>query len=47
MMAAWGKMIFYECVLCNCLIIGPIFLVIAFFMARGFLMGVMTISFAH
>ena len=43
---AWGKMIFYECVACVCLTFGTVFLVIAFFMALGFLMGVMTISFA-
>ena len=45
-MSAWGKKIFYGCVACACLTIGTIFLVIAFFMALGFLMGVMTISFA-
>ena len=38
-------MIFYECVACVCLTIGTIFLVIAFFMALGFLMGVLTVSF--
>ena len=43
---AWGKKIFYECVVCVCLTFGTIFLVIAFFMAIGFLMGVMNISFA-
>ena len=43
---AWGKKIFYECMACVCLTFGTIFLVIAFFMALGFLMGVMTISFA-
>ena len=42
----WGKMIFYECVACVFLTFGTIFLGIAFFMALGFLMGVMTISFA-
>ena len=41
-----GKKIFYECVACVCLTFGIISLVIAFFMALGFLMGVMTISFA-
>ena len=41
-----GKKIFYECVACVCLTFGIIILVIAFFMAIGFLMGVMTISFA-
>ena len=46
MTMAWGKKIFYECVACVCLNFGTIFLVIAFFMALGFLMGVMTTSFA-
>ena len=46
MAMAWGKMIFHECVACVCLTFGTVFLVIAFFMAIGFLMGVMTISFA-
>ena len=41
----WCKKIFYECVACVCLTIGTIFLVIALFMALGFLMGVLTISF--
>ena len=41
-----GKKIFYECVSCVCLTFGSIFLAIAFFMALGFLVGVMTISFA-
>ena len=40
------KKIFNECVACVCLIFGFTFLVIAFFMAHGFLMGVLTISFA-
>ena len=43
---AWGKNILYECVACVCLTFGTIFLLIVFFMALGFLMGVMTISFA-
>ena len=43
---AWGKKIFYECVACVCLTFGTLFLVTGFFMALGFLMGVMTISFA-
>ena len=43
---AWGKKVFYECVASVCLTFGTIFLVIAFFMAVGFLMGLMTISFA-
>ena len=46
MTKAWGKKIFYECVACVCLKFGTILLVIAFFMAIGFLMGVMTISIA-
>ena len=46
MTMACGKKIFYECVACVCLTFGTIFLVIALFMALGFLMGVMTISFA-
>ena len=46
MTMAWGKKIFYECVACVCLSFGTIFLVIAFFMALGLLMGVMIISFA-
>ena len=43
---AWCKKPFYECVACVCLTIGTFFLVIAFFMALGFLMGVLTKSFA-
>ena len=43
---AWGKKVFNECVACVCLTIGTFFLLIAFFMALGFLMCVMTISFA-
>ena len=43
---ACGKKAFYECVAYVCLTFGTIFLVIAFFMALGFLVGVMTISFA-
>ena len=46
MMMAWCKKFSYECVACVCLKFGTIFLLIAFFMAIGFLMGVMTISFA-
>ena len=45
MTMAEGKKI-YECVAFVRLTFGIIFLVIAFFMALGFLMGVMTISFA-
>ena len=40
------KKIYYECVACVCLTFVIIFLLIAFFMAIGFLMGVLTISFA-
>ena len=43
---AWCEKIFYECVACVCLTIGTILLVIAFFMALGFLMGLLTVSFA-
>ena len=43
---AWCGKIFDECVACVCLTIGTTFLVIAFFMALGFLMGVLTVSFA-
>ena len=39
---AGGERIFYECVACVCLTFGKIFLVIAFFMANGFLMVLMT-----
>ena len=42
---AWEKKI-YECVACVCFLFGTNFSVVAFFMAVGFLMGVMTISFA-
>ena len=40
------KKTFYEFVACVCLTFGTIFLVIAIFVALGFLMGVLTISFA-
>ena len=44
---AWGKNVFcYECVVCVCLMLGTIFLVIVFFEANGFLMGVLTILLA-
>ena len=46
MTMACGEKIFYECVACVCLAFGTIFLVIAFFMALGFLVGLMTISIA-
>ena len=45
MTMAWGKKTSYDCVACACLLFGTIFLVIAFFMALRFLMGVMTLSF--
>ena len=45
MTTAWFKSFFYECVICVCLAFATIFLFIAFFMALGFLMGVLTISF--
>ena len=45
MTTTWGKNISYECVVCVCLTFATIFLPIAFFLASGFLMGVMTISF--
>ena len=41
-----AKGFFNECVACVCLTIGTIFLFIAFFMAFGFLLDVLTISFA-
>ena len=40
------RKIFYGCVAFVCLTIGTIFLVIAFFMVLGFLLGVLAISFA-
>ena len=46
MTTAWCEKIFYECVACVCLTFGTIFLVFAFFMGIGFLMGVMIISIA-
>ena len=46
MTMACVKKTFYECVACVCLTFCTIFLVIASFMALGFLVGVMTISFA-
>ena len=47
MTMAWDKKIFYERVACvSGLTCGTIFLIVAFFMRIGFLMGVMTISFA-
>ena len=42
----WCKRFFYECAACVCATICAIFLVIAFFMALGFLLAVLTISFA-
>ena len=46
MTTAWSKKLFFECVACVCLTFGTILLVIALFMAIGFSMGVMAISFA-
>ena len=46
MTMACKKKIFYECLACVCLTFGTIFLIIAFFVALGFLVGVMTMSFA-
>ena len=46
MMMVWGEKILYECVACVCFAFSTIFLVIAFFMALGFLKGVMILSFA-
>ena len=46
MTMAWGEKIFHESVACVCLTFGTIFSLIAFFMAVGFLMGVMTRSVA-
>ena len=46
MTMACGKKNFYECAACVCLTFGTIVLLIAFFMALGFLVGVMTVSFA-
>ena len=43
---AGSQKIFYECVVCVCRTIGTIFLLIVFFLTLGFLMGVLTISFA-
>ena len=46
MTMAWVKKTLYECVACVFLTFGTFFLVIAVFMALGFLMCVMSISFA-
>ena len=46
MTMACGKKIFYECVACVCLTFGIMFLLIAFIVVLGFLMGVVSISFA-
>ena len=43
---AWVEKIFHEYVACVCLTSSTIFLVIAFIMVLGLLMGVMTLSFA-
>ena len=44
MTKACSKKIFNKCVACVCLTFGTIFSCIAFFMAIGFSMGVMTVS---
>ena len=44
MTTIWAKKILYECVACVCLTFGTISLVIAFFMAIGFL--IVVLSFA-
>ena len=41
-----GKKLFNVCVVCVCLKFGTIFLLIEIFVTIGFLIGVMTISFA-
>ena len=46
MTTAGCKKIFYECVICVCLTFATFFFFNASFMALGFLMGVLTISFA-
>ena len=46
MTTAWGIKLFYKCVACVCLTFGTVLLVVAFFMAIGFLIVVMTMSFA-
>ena len=43
---AWGEKLFFESVACVCFKLGTDILLIAFFMGIGFLMGVMTVSFA-
>ena len=43
---AWGIKIFYDWVACVCLTFAIILLLIAFFITLGFLMVVMTISYA-
>ena len=45
MTTAGCKKVFYKCVVCVCLTFGTKFLLIAFVMAIGFLMGVMIMSF--
>ena len=46
MTTTWCKSFLYECVICVCLTIATSFFFIGFFMALGFLMGVLTTSFA-
>ena len=42
----WCKSFFYECLVCVSLKFGTILWLIVFFMAFGFLMAVLTVSFA-
>ena len=46
MITARYKRFFSECVVCVCFTFGTVFLNIAYFVAIGFLMGVMNISIA-
>ena len=46
MTTVWGKKLYIESVACVCFTFDTIFLNFAFFMTIGYLMGVMTISFA-
>ena len=46
MTTTWCKRFFYECVVCVCFSFATIFFFIAFLLALGFLMGVMSTSFA-
>ena len=46
MTTTWCKRFFYECVACVCLTFATLFFFIAFFMALGFFMSVMTMLIA-